>query len=74
VPIGEHCVAWPHRSNVLSTVRIVQEHTTVIAVSVNAVVIAGIVGIGDIDGRINDTEVMLVLRLTRKFLLTTHGI
>ena len=50
VPIGEHCVTGPHRSNVLRTVGIVQEHTTVIAVSVDAVVVAGIVGIGDVDG------------------------
>lgn len=74
MPIGEHCVTGPHRSNVLRTVGIVQEHTTVIAVSVDAVVVAGVVGVGDVDGGINNAETMLVLHLVRMFLLITHGI
>jgi hypothetical protein len=57
----------------LSAVRIIQEHTTIIAVSVDAVVVAGIVGVGDVDSRINDAVVMLVLRLMRGLLLATHG-
>ena len=50
VPVGENCVAGPNGSNVLTAVRVVQEHTTVIAISVDAVVVAGIVGVGDVDG------------------------
>jgi hypothetical protein len=73
VPIREYCVTGPHGSNILSAVRIVQEHTTVIAISVDAVVIAGIVRVGNIDGRINDAEAMLVLHLISVFSLTTHG-
>jgi hypothetical protein len=74
VPIREYCVTWPHGSNILSAVRIVQEHTTIIAVSVDAVVVAGIVGVGDVNSRINDAVVMLGLRLMRGLLLATHGI
>jgi len=73
VPVGEHCVTGPHRSDVLATVGIGQEYTAVIAISVDAVIVAGIVGVGDVDGRINDAEAMLVPRLVRVFSLTTHG-
>jgi hypothetical protein len=73
VPIREHCVTGPDGSNILAAVRIVQEDTTVIAISVDAVVVAGVVGVGNIDGRINDTSCMLVLRLVRGFFLATHG-
>ena len=73
VPVGENCVAGPNGSNVLTAVRVVQEHTTVIAISVDAVVVAGVVGIGNVDGRINDPVLVLVLHLMRVFLLSTHG-
>ena len=73
VPIGEHSVTWPHGTNILAAVRVVQEYTTVIAISVDAVVVAGIVGVGDVDGRINDAGLSLVLNLMRVFLLSTHG-
>ena len=49
VPIGEDCVTRPHRSDILAAIRIVQEDATVIAISVDAVVVAGIVGVGDVD-------------------------
>ena len=74
VPIGENCVAGPNGPNVLTAVRVVQEHTTVIAVSVDAVVVAGVVGVGDVDGGINNAGTMLVLHLVLMFLLITHGI
>ena len=73
VPIREDRVAGPHRSNVLRAIRIGQEYSTVIAVSVNAVVVAGIVGVGDVDGRINDAGLELVLSEIRVILLNTHG-
>lgn len=59
VPIREHCVTGPDGSNILAAVRIVQEDTTVIAISVDAVVVAGVVGVGDVDGGVNNAEVML---------------
>lgn len=70
MPIREDCVTRPHRTDILAVVGVSQEDTTIIAVSVDAVVVAGIVGIGDINGRINDTELMLVLRLMRVILLS----
>jgi len=73
VPIRENCVAGPHRSNILAAVRVVQEHTAVVAVSVNAVIVTGIVGVGDVDGRINDAETMLVLRSICLVLLCAYG-
>jgi len=54
VPIREHSIARPHRSDVLATVGVVQEHATIIAIRVDAVVVAGIVGVGNVDGGVND--------------------
>ena len=73
MPVGEHCVAGPHGSNVLRTIGIIQEHATVVAVSVDAVVVAGIIRIGDVNGRINNAELILVLCLLRGCLLITYG-
>lgn len=60
MPVGEDRVAGPHRTDVLAVVGVSQEDTPIIAVSVDAIVVAGIVGVGDVDGRINDAGLMLV--------------
>jgi hypothetical protein len=49
MPIREYSVAWPHGSDVLAAVGVVQEHTTVVSIGVDAVVVACIVGVRDID-------------------------
>lgn len=46
----------------MATIRVVQEHATIVAVSVDAVIIAGIIRIGDVDSRIDNAELMSVLR------------
>jgi hypothetical protein len=73
VPIGKHSVTWPHGSDVLATVRVVQEHATVVTVSVDAVVVAGIVGVGNVDGRVDDARVTLVLMLMPDNALVAYG-
>ena len=56
VPIGKNRVTWPHRTNILTPIGVVQEHATIVTVSIDAVVVAGIVWVGDVDGRINDAR------------------
>jgi hypothetical protein len=73
VPIGEYCVTRPHRSDVLRTIGVVQEDTTVIAVSVDAVVVAGVVGVGNVNGRVDNTVIILAQSLMHMVLLTTYG-
>jgi hypothetical protein len=73
VPIGKHSVTWPHGSDVLATVRVVQEHATVVTVSVDAVVVAGIVGVGNVDGRVDDARMILVLMLMPDNALVAYG-
>jgi hypothetical protein len=63
VPIRENGVTWPDGSDVLASVRVVQEYTTIVAVSVDAVIVAGVVGIGDVDGRVDNARNMLVNEL-----------
>jgi hypothetical protein len=60
MPIREYGVAWPHRSNVLAAVRVIQEYTTVIAIGVDAVIVACVVGVRDVDGRVNNAGNLLV--------------
>ena len=74
VPVGEHGVAGPDGSDVLAAVRIVQEDTTVVAVSVDAVVVAGIVGVGNVNSRINDAKIESVPSAQCTIPLITHGI
>jgi len=73
VPVGEDGISGPYGSNVLAAVGVLQEHTTIIAVSVDAVVVAGIVGVGDVNGRVNNAEAMLALGLMYTSLLVAYG-
>ena len=73
VPIGENCVAGPNGSNILATIRVVQENATIVTVSVDAVIIAGIIRIRDVDSRIDNAELMSALRLLCVGLLITYG-
>ena len=73
MPIREDRVTGPHRTDVLATVGVLQEHTTVVAVCVDAVVVAGIVGVGDVNGRVNNAEAMLALGLMYTSLLVAYG-
>jgi hypothetical protein len=49
MPIGEYSVAWPHGSDVLAAIWVVQEYATIVAISVDAVIVACIVGVRDVD-------------------------
>ena len=73
MPIGENCVAGPNGSNILATIRVVQENATIVTVSVDAVIIAGIIRIRDVDSRIDNAELMSALRLLCVGLLITYG-
>ena len=73
VPVGENCVTWPNGSNVLRAIRIIQEHAAVITISVDAVVVTGIVRVGNVDGRINDASIKSVTGFMSKIPLLTYG-
>jgi hypothetical protein len=60
VPIREYGVTGPDRSNVLTAVRVVQEHTTIVAISVDAVVVACVIGVRDVDRRVDNAGNVLV--------------
>jgi len=73
VPIREHRVTWPDGSDVLAAVGVVQENTTVVTVGVDAIVIACIVRIGDVNGGVDNTRNMLVLSSIHATLLVPYG-
>jgi hypothetical protein len=60
MPIREYSVAWPHRSDVLATVGVVQEYSTIVTISVDAIVIACVIGVRDVDCRVNNAGKVLV--------------
>ena len=73
MPIGKNRVTWPHRTNILTPIGVVQEHATIVTVSIDAVVVAGIVRVGNVNGRVNDAEIMLALLSMDTSLLFAYG-
>lgn len=61
VPVGEHSVARPHIANVLCAIRVVKPNIEIMASVVHRVGVAGIVGVRDIERRIDDWHVMLIV-------------
>ena len=59
LPVWKHSIAWPHLSNVLTPVWVVQKHSQVVAVVVDRVIVRGVVWIGDVDCRVDDGDVVL---------------
>lgn len=59
MPIRENSVARPDRANVLRAVRVLEEYIAVAAIGVNAVVVAGIVRVGNVDGTVDNWDIVL---------------
>ena len=53
-PIREDSVPWPYSAEILTSVRVLEECSRLVAASVGVVGIAGILRVRDVDGRINN--------------------
>jgi len=75
MPIGKDCITWPHGANVLTTVRVLQEHTAVIAICVNRVVVGSIVRVRDVYCAVDDWNIVLSVRMEalEEFLAGRNG-
>ena len=53
VPVWEDSVPRPYGSDILAAVRVVEKHTALVAVCVDRVVVACVVGVWDVDRRVD---------------------
>ena len=61
MPVGEDCVAWPYRADILAAVWVRQEDSAVVAISVDGVVVGGVVRIRNVDRGVYDWDEVLAV-------------
>lgn len=63
MPVWEDSVTWPNRPNVLAAIRVLQEDASIITISVDGIVVGGVVRVRDVDCRVDDGDVVLAVRV-----------